>query len=1345
MNDRGRRIAELPREQRRVLEKRLITELKAAGGARASVPRRTDPGPAPLSFGQRRLWFLDRFEPGSIAYNIPLVLKLKGSLEIPALEAALSDIVSRHETLRTTFPDTRGEPVQQVMKARSVTLVPIETERSTAERSAGDEARRPFNLAAGPIVRFQLLRLSAEEHWLITTMHHIIADGWSLAVYQKELVTAYTARASGQTPRLPELPVQYSDYAEWQGHRLGKEALSRQLAYWKEQLRNAPALLDLPTDRSRPTMRNYAGARHTIVLPRALDRALKELGRRRQSTLFMVFLTALNVLLSRYTSQRDVCIGSPIAGRTRTELEGLIGVFVNMLVLRTDLSGDPSFLELLERVRGVTLGAFSNQDVPFEKLVEELQPERDTSRTPLFQAMLVLQNAPSPSSRTPTLEFERVFIDIETAKFDLTFFVREREDGLCVAIEYSTELFDESTVARMAEQLRTLLEGIVEEPELEVSALPLLPEEERRRLLTDWNETRVDYPRTSSVHELISAQAERSADRAAVEFAGERWTYAELEERSNRLARYLQGLGVSTGTLVGLYVERSLEMMLGLLGILKAGGAYLPLDSSFPPDRLSFMVRDAGVSVLLTQSALRDFLPEHDARVVELDSDWPAIENESATAVSSAAGPENLAYVIYTSGSTGLPKGVPIEHRALVNFLCSMGHEPGMTAADTMLAVTTLSFDIAGLELFLPLLSGARVVVASREESSDGRYLADLVRTSGATVMQATPATWRMLVDAGWKGSEGLKVLCGGEALSRELADALLERCDSLWNLYGPTETTVWSTVHRVERDGPIVVGRPIANTRVYLLDADGQPVPTGVPGELCIGGEGLARGYLGLEALTAERFRSDPFVSTAGARMYRTGDLARYHVDGNIEVAGRLDHQVKIRGFRIELGEIESVLTAHPAVRQAVAVVREDVPGDKNLVAYFLTEGSSRPSVSELRHHLKEKLPEYMVPTAYVALPSFPLTPNGKVDRRGLPAPEQGRAGLEKSFVAPRDEIELQLAAIWQGLLGVEQVGVRDGFFELGGHSLLAVRMFALIEERLRTRLPLATLFEATTIRELAEIVRDTEGGASWSCLVPIQGGDGRPPFFCIHAEGGEVLFYRDFARLLGQEQAVYGLQARGLDGEQPPHATFEEMAAHYVEEIRRVQAEGPYFLGGHCYGGVVMFEMAQQLRQQGQKVALLAMMDGSAPRIKTSFDATLRYAWKALCRSPVRLLTYVLTTEIPTRVRRTSRKLRARLHRSGHDEPQDAVNAAHDRVRGAIANAYLHYEPKPYPGRITYLMNSQRARLPHDKWAELAGEGLDRHVFPGTPNTTFVSPSLEVLAAHVRDCLRTAQESSA
>ncbi len=693
MNDIGRRIAELPLEKRRVLEERLITRRKAArSGATPSVPRRTSSGPAPLSSAQRRLWFLARFEPDSIAYNLPLVLRLKGSLNIPALEAALGDIVSRHDALRTTFPDDLGEPLLQISEARPVTLAPIETVPGKAEQRAVDEARRPFDLASGPLVRFQLLRLSADEHWLVATMHHIVSDGWSLGVFQGELVTAYSARAAAWTPPLPELPVQYSDYAEWQRHWLGEEGLSRELGYWKEQLWNAPALLDLPTDRPRPTVRNYEGAWYTIALPHALERALRELGKHHQATLFMVLLTALNVLLSRYTGQSDICIGSPIAGRSRTELEGLIGVFVNMLVLRTDLSGDPSFLELLGRVRGVTLGAFSHQDVPFEKLVEELQPERHTSRTPLFQAMLVLQNAPSPPSRTSTLEFERNYIDIGTAKFDLTFFVYELEEGLRISIEYSTELFVESTIARMAEQLHTLLEGIVQEPEQRVSAIPLLPEEERRRLLVEWNETRSDYPCGSCVHELISAQAERSPEQAAVEFAGQRWTYAELEERSNRLAHYLQALGVGTETLVGLYVERSLEMVVGLLGILKAGGAYLgilkaggaylPLDSSFPPDRLSFMVSDAGVSVLLTQSALRDSLPENDARVVELDADWPAIESESAAAVTRTAGPENLAYVIYTSGSTGLPKGVAIEHRALVNFLCSMKHEPGLGHAE---------------------------------------------------------------------------------------------------------------------------------------------------------------------------------------------------------------------------------------------------------------------------------------------------------------------------------------------------------------------------------------------------------------------------------------------------------------------------------------------------------------------------------------------------------------------------------------------------------------------------------------------------------------------------------------
>nr|AHZ46176.1 NRPS [uncultured bacterium 14-4D] len=1337
MSELADRIANLSPEKKRLLAERLLSRRTSSDAAVHVLPRRSQEGPAPLSFAQQRLWFLAQFERNSSAYHIPLVLRLKRDLDVAALEAALTEISTRHEALRTVFSEIEGEPRQRLLPSEPVSLpcidlsaTPDGERRAAAERVAKEQAREPFELSEGPVVRFALLRLAEDEHWLLATFHHIVADGWSLGVFQDELLASYAARAQGEASALPELAVQYADYAVWQRNVLGEEALANKLDYWRQRLEGAPSLLELPTDRPRPATQSHRGTHYRAVMPSALGKRVQSLATSHDATLFMVLLAAVNVLLSRYSGQKDICVGSPIAGRTRTELEKLIGVFINTLVLRTDLSGEPSFLELLQRVREATLGAFSHQEVPFEKLVEELQPERALSHSPLFQVMLVLQNAPAPTTKLDDIEVERTFFDIGTAMFDLTFFVVAHEKGLGFSVEYSTDLFDEATIARMMSQLETLLESIVEAPERRISELQMLPQAERDQLLVEWNATASDYPREACVHELIAAQAERTPDKVAVSFGEASLSYAELEERSNRLARYLTTMGVGEESRVGVYLERSLEMVVALVGVLKAGGAYVPLDPSFPRQRLQFMMRDADVAVVLSQTELTASMPEHDATVLEMDGEWPTIARESAAAVTSPARADTLAYVIYTSGSTGAPKGVQIEHRALVNFLCSMQREPGLVLEDRLLAVTTLSFDIAGLELYLPLITGGTVIVASREETSDGRRLAELIHSSRATVMQATPATWRMLLDSGWKGERRLKVLCGGERLARELADELVERCETLWNVYGPTETTIWSTVQHMEAGaGPVLVGRPIANTTVYLLDAHAHPVPTGVAGELWIGGEGLARGYLDRDELTAERFVPDPFADSDGARMYRTGDLARYRPNGELEVLGRLDHQVKARGFRIELGEIESVLATHPEIRQVVVVAREDAPGDPRLVAYFAAESNS-PSVSELRAHLQQKLPDYMVPSAFVALDALPLTPNGKVDTNALPAPDETRPELDHHYVAPRNSLELQLAAIWQDVLGVERVGVHDNFFELGGHSLMAVRLFAKIEDLLGSHLPLATLFRASTIAQLTRAMHEADDSPSWSCLVPIQPGDGRPPLFCIHAEGGEVLFYRDFARLLGPEQPVYGIQATGLDGTEPPLETIEEMATHYISELRRIQPEGPYFLGGHCYGGVIMYEMVQQLHRTGERVALAAMMDSSAPLINQTLTDKLRYGLEALARSPLDLLRHVVVEEIGARLR-----WRRRPDPSARDTTP--ASETHARVGKGIENAYLTYQPQPYPGSIIYFMNSERARLGHVKWRELVDE-LEMHIFPGTPNTTFISPSVEVLAAKVRACLQ-------
>ena len=1049
----------------------------------------------PVSFAQQRLWFLDQLEPESSFYNIPAAVRLTGPLNMAALKGSLNEIVRRHESLRTTFETINGEPAQVVVPSLDLALpmidlgeLPESRREAELRRLVIEEGRRPFNLARSPLLRARLLRLRDSEYVLLLTMHHIISDDWSMGVFFQELTALYEAYSTGKPSPLPELPVQYADYTVWQREWLGGERLEQQLLYWKKQLSGSLPVLELPSDRPRPARQTFRGASQSLVLPKRLTDELKTLSQRERVTLFMTLLAAFQTLLSRYTGQEDILVGSPIANRKGIETEALIGFFLNTLVLRTDLSGDPTFRELLGQVREIALEAYAHQDLPFEKLVEELHPERSLSHTPLFQVLFVLRNTPQPAMKLQGLTLSPLESDIGASKFDLNLFIVEEAEGLKASLEFNTDLFDASTIKRMLGHFQVRLEGIVANPEQRLSALPLLTEPERHQLLVEWNDTSTDYPRQQCIHGLFETQVELTPDAVAVIFEDEQLTYGELNRRANQVAHYLRERGVGPEVRVGIIMERSVEMLVGLLGILKVGAAYVPLDPMYPQERLAFMLEDAEVPVLLTQQHLLESLPVHGAEVVCLDTDWKAIARESEENLVGGATADNLAYVIYTSGSTGKPKGVQISHRALVNFLTSMRLQPGLASHDTLLAVTTLSFDIAGLELYLPLCVGARLVVASREVASDGVRLSE--RLSDATVMQATPATWRLLLEAGWQGSERLKILCGGEALSRELANQLLERSAVLWNLYGPTETTIWSAAHKVEfNSGPVPIGRPIANTQFYLLDRHLQPVPIGVPGELYIGGAGLAQGYLHRPELTAERFIVNPFSAEAGARLYKTGDLARYLPSGEIEYLGRLDHQVKIRGFRIELGEVEAVLAGHKSVAENVVVTREDVPGEKRLVAYVISKQDEAPSVSELRSYLKERLPEYMVPSAFVQLEALPLTPNGKVDRRALPVPDQERPQLEKAFVAPRTATEEVVAGVWADVLRLEQVGVYDNFFDLGGHSLLATQVISRVRVALQVELSLHSLFEEPTVAGLAkrvETARLADEGLQAPPIVP-------------------------------------------------------------------------------------------------------------------------------------------------------------------------------------------------------------------------------------------------------------------
>ncbi|MGH7824577.1 MAG: amino acid adenylation domain-containing protein [Candidatus Binatia bacterium] len=1043
----------------------------------------------PLSFSQERFWFLSQLEPRNVAYKVTYGFRLSGPLNIEALEQSLSEIVRRHETLRTTFQLSNGKPVQRISERWSFQLSSIALRQGTAgdldlgvQKLFDNEYRRPFDLSSDLLLRATLIQVSADESVLLLDSHHVAWDHWCIELFFRELSVLYKAFAAAKPSPLSEPPIQYKHYALWQRTIFQGAALEHALAYWKQQLSPLPAALNLPTDHPRRTIENRRGGRETLVLPKELSSALGSLSKTAGVTLFMTFLAAFQTLLQRLTGQDDIVVGTPVAGRDRSETEGLIGLFLNSLALRTNLSGNPTFLELLARVREVALGAYDHQELPFEKLVAELQPERDLTRTPIFQVFINMYNF-----REFRLELDRLSVSPlkttePTTQFELEFYIREHDDGIHLIFVYDADLFKSSTILRLLGHFQVLLEGIGANPNHCISDLPLLTEAEKHQLLVAWNDTQREYPKNKCIHQLFEEQAERTPDLAAAVFEDRQLTYRELNERANQLAHYLIKQGVGSESLVGICMERSLEMIIGLLGILKAGGAYVPLDPSYPQERISFMLEDSHAGVLITHQHVMRRLPEHDSAIICVNRDWNDIAKENQRNPNIEITEENLAYVIYTSGSAGSPKGVAVQHRAVVNLLNSMRQEPGLTDEDTLLAVTTLSFDIAGLEIYLPITIGARTVMVSREVAADGIQLAKQLADTKATVVQATPATWRMLLESGWQGSKELRILCGGEALSRALADQLLARCASLWNMYGPTETTIWSATYQVSSgEGTIPIGRPISNTQIYILDSSLQPVPTGVSSEVYIGGDGLARGYLNQPELTQEKFIPSPFSEEPGARLYKTGDLARYLPDGNIEFLGRIDHQVKIRGFRIEPGEIEHILCEHPAVRHAVVAAKEETLGDKRLLAYVVSKETSLPTATELRTYLRSKLPDYMIPAAFLMLETLPLTPNGKIDRKQLPQASVS-SFRDGEFAAPETAVEKQLAEIWSELLRVGRLSVGDNFFDLGGHSLLATQLISRIRETFQIELPLRCIFELPTVAELAKCLETIQGATEIS-----------------------------------------------------------------------------------------------------------------------------------------------------------------------------------------------------------------------------------------------------------------------
>jgi amino acid adenylation domain-containing protein len=1069
--------AELTRHKAEIIQ--LLQDYTSQDLSMDPIRRVDRNGGLPVSYQQQRLWFLDQFAPESALYNIAGAVRLQGALNRDALERSFREILRRHEILRTNFLNVEGAPKLIVRpadnwKVRIVSFesLPEEEKEPEVQNLLRREGQKPFDLTADPLLRAILIALNSREHVLAIITHHIASDGWSLGVFVRELTFLYPAFCENKPSPLPELPIQYVDYAAWHRSWMDRSVLKSQLPFWEQLLKGPLPVLEIPADKPRKSNQTSNGKRIRKQLGKEALGRIKQFSRAENATLFMTLLAGFKALLYRYGAGEDIIVGTATANSNVPELNDLIGFFINNLALRTNVSGQLTARQLVARVREGVLDAFQHQDVPFVQLVEALNPARDLTHAPIFQAMLILQNFPFSTLQLGDLKLLGMDVDTGIARFDLSMEAREVEGALELHVEYNTDIFEEPSITRLQRHYITLLEAMVKEPGRRIAELPMLSDEESQIILGAWNETRMEYPSDRCIHELIEEQTENSPQAEAVRFEDNSLTYAELMNRSNQLARKLRELRIGPDKLVGIYMHRSLDMAVALQAVLKAGGAYVPLDPSYPMERIAFMMQDAGLSLLLTQAALIPKLPSDLPPVLCIDRDWDAIASQPSGKLERVAGPRNLAYVIYTSGSTGKPKGVQIEHRAVVNFLKSMQREPGIAAGDCLVSVTTLSFDIAGLENYLPLIVGARIVIASRETAMDGIQLGALLQRSGATAMQATPATWRLLIDSGWREGNGLKAICGGEALPTGLADELLETGVELWNLYGPTETTIWSTIHRVRGgEDPVPIGRPIANTTVYILDPNSQPVPINVPGELHIGGDGVARGYLNRPDLTSERFVPDPFGTSPGGRLYKTGDLARYRADGTIEYLGRMDHQVKVRGYRIELGEIESVLAEHESVKQAVVVAREDTPGDQRIVGYVILKSDADADPGALRAHVSAKLPEYMVPSSFLFMESYPLTPNGKVDRRALPAPERS-ADKSIHYIAPRTETEEALASIWREVLKTEQVGLNDNFFDLGGHSLLVVQLQSRIRKRFNRQVTLVELFQKPTVGAMVELL---------------------------------------------------------------------------------------------------------------------------------------------------------------------------------------------------------------------------------------------------------------------------------
>jgi amino acid adenylation domain-containing protein len=1372
--------------KRHLIEQYLRGEITQATRA-DSIPRRRAETRPQLSFAQERLWFLDQLMPGSAVFNVPMAVRLSGVINTDALQRAVNEIVRRHEVLRTCFATIYGEP-SPVVATHTDTCIEVIDLTSYESAAAETESRRlvkaaalsSFDLAHGPLVRTRLLKLSDRESIFVVTMHHIVSDGWSLLLFFKELSAFYDTIASGVSSPLDDLPVQYGDYALWQRSWLRDEVIEGQLSYWNKQLAGELPMLDLPADRSRPAVQTYAGARQVMTLSSGLTNSLSELGRRQHASLFMTMLAAFKVLLHRLSGQTDIIVGSPITNRPRAETENLIGLFLNNLALRSDLSGDPTFLHVLSRIRQTALDAYANQDVPFEKLIEELKPQRDLSRTSIFQVYFNLFNF---TDRIQLPDGESIsFVDAwlqseETvSKFDLTLYAGVAGDEIKLAFVYNTDLFDYQRIAEMMRQFKCLLAQMAANPSEKIGSYSLVTPA-AAQFLPNPTEPLARHS-SESITALFSQQAQRHPESVAVVDAGQSWNYGELETRSNKLANHLLEIGLCKGDVVAIYAHRSAPLVAAILAALKAGAAFTILDPAYPAERLIDCVKLVSPRALLQietagpmTEALEVFVEGLDScrRIrISAEGDSKAGAHCSNISPDLAIGADDLAYVAFTSGSTGAPKGVMGRHGPLTLFTAWAVEKFGLDHSDRFCMLSGLAHDPLHRDIFTPLQLGGRVCIPDPRDLEAPDRLREWMRNQEITIANLTPAMAQLLCERYQPDADGIDSL----RLSFLVGDTLLQRdvmrlkqlaplC-SFVNLFGATETQRAVGYFPASEAGSysreaLPLGKGIKDVQLLVLNQNQKLCGTGELGEIYLRSPHLARGYLHDPGLTRDRFITNPFTNNENDRLYRTGDLGRYLPDGNVEHAGRADRQIKIRGFRIEPGEIEAALLRTGHAREA-AVVPHRTSGNMNLIAYVVPDKNPPATAGELRQALRKKLPEYMVPQSFVILKALPLTPNRKLDRRALPLPDEIQRVSSRADKRPRSIAEEKLAEIWSTVLGITSVGVSENFFELGGHSLLAVRLFAAIEKQFDKRLPLAALFRAPTVAQLA-VLLESELSVETPTVVPIQPLGSRPPFFCVHAVGGNVLEYYDLARHLGLDQPFYGLQSRGLTGDAAPHTRIDQMAAHYVAELRHVQPEGPYFLGGRSLGGIIAYEMACQLRALGQDVAFVALLD-SYPVGYERLLANSSWLKNRILRASRRVAAHVSNIRsLPLSQKhayvfqkskygpvRVKSKLWRIVYRAYQNRGNNLPRVLRD-VEQFNWMAARDHTPKVFDGQVTLFWASQDLRAKFDMvegWQTLARGGIDLRAVPGTHLDLIKEPHVAELAKQLNECLLEAHSQS-